>query len=43
MSTIGYGSLVDPVAWGLVDVIQKDCKIKQYLLVYNINEKASYN
>ena len=36
--SIGYGNLVDPVAWGLVDFLQKDSKIKQYLLSNDIIE-----
>lgn len=38
LTSVGYGIIVDPVAWGLVDFIQKDGKFKQYLLFYNINE-----
>jgi hypothetical protein len=36
LNSIGYGYLVDPVAWGLVESIQKDSKIKQLLLGIDI-------
>ena len=32
LNSIGYGILTDPVAWGLVESIQADGKIKQLLL-----------
>jgi hypothetical protein len=36
LTPVGYGVLVDPVVWGLVDTIQKDTKIKQLLLCIDI-------
>jgi hypothetical protein len=31
LNLLGYGAVTDPVAWGLVDYLQKDGKIKQYV------------
>jgi hypothetical protein len=33
LTSVGYGILTDPVAWGLVDSIQKDGKIKQFSIL----------